>query len=533
MIDPRLPTDRLGLGVGFDLPWGSPTGLIRDPAGDRVGPRLAKFWDRHRGRFAVAFGSWQPRSRGRLDPDAYRDGWDDWWDRAGPLAARSLHHTTLNLASPEPRDLGPTLALTEALIARHGLRWVNEDLGLWSIHGHSLPYPLPPIATADGVATCVRNAERVNRALSVPLLLGFDPVVGRIDAYDLFQQVVDGSGCACTLDVGHLLSWRWRQGHRGEALLDDLDRLPLAACFELHLSGCAISGGRFYDAHHGLLLPEQLALLDQLLDRCPNLAVVTFEDPALDADGDLTPACAASLAAVEDRVDRWRASGASTPRGESRCGAEARTVWPVDVIADEGPTAVAAVERLWTALRAPDADGPAAVVRARGGSARTAGIGALQDAFPTTFAAHPDREALLAAFVASPQWEAVREVDGCGVGPCVEEAFAAFCAGAAIGDPATREAELLAAVSRALVIDPEPAFRVPTAFRRVRGGWLAVVDGAPARVFAAIDGRWITGALPEATLDQGLAESRPRMATEDAGEGVPSFVERDGALTGR
>ena len=92
-----------------------------------------------------------------------------------------------------------------------------------------------------------------------------------------------------TLDVGHLLSWRWWRGRRGAALLDDLERLPLAHCFEIHLSGCEIAQDRFVDAHHGRLLDEQIVMLELLLGLCPNARAVTFEDPRFDAQGALVP----------------------------------------------------------------------------------------------------------------------------------------------------------------------------------------------------------------------------------------------------
>lgn len=490
-MDDRLPRHRLGLGVGFDLPWGGSSGFVRGP--DRLAPRLARFWERYRGRFDVAFGSWQPRSRARLHAEDYHPAWDDLWRRAGPLAARSLHHTALNLGSPEVRDLGPLLAFTEGIVERHDLRWVNEDLGLWAIRGHRMPYPLPPLLTDDGARTCIRNAEAVNRVLSVPLLLefpgfgdGFSPVVGSLDAYDHFRRVVEDSGCGCTLDVGHLLSWRWQCGHRGAALLDGLERLPLDRCFEIHLSGCTISGDRFYDAHHGVLLAEQLELLDRLLAVCPRLSVVTFEDPLVDGDGELVPRCAASLAEVEVRVGRWRAGDPAAP--VSRI--------PAIELRSGGPSARDSLDGLWAMLREPEALGPAAMLGSYVGRRRAVGVGALVDAFPATLGAHADPDGLIRTFVASPAWEEVREVDGQGMGPCIEEAFASFCAAARVGDAVVRQAELLQAVGRALVVDPEPSFRVPGAFRRVPGGWVAVLEGDPARVFAAVDGRLITGTLP-------------------------------------
>ena len=54
--------------------------------------------------------------------------------------------------------------------------------------------------------------------------------------------------------------------------------LPLSRCLELHLSGCEIRDGALLDLHHGILLDEQIELLDRLIDLCPNLVGVTYED---------------------------------------------------------------------------------------------------------------------------------------------------------------------------------------------------------------------------------------------------------------
>src|SRR5690606_20364876 len=97
---------------------------------------------------------------------------------------------------------------------------------------------------------CVDSVRAVNAELEAPLLVEFPGfsadwslVFGPWDAYDFFRQVVERSGAACTLDTGHLLSWRWLTGHRGDDLFGDLHRLPLDACFEVHLSGAAVRDG--------------------------------------------------------------------------------------------------------------------------------------------------------------------------------------------------------------------------------------------------------------------------------------------------
>jgi uncharacterized protein (UPF0276 family) len=148
----------------------------------------------------------------------------------------------------------------------------------------------------------VRNTAEVQARLPVPLLVEFPGfsegnslVLGTMHAYDFFRRVVEETGSPATLDVGHLLSYQWLRGRRREAMYDELDRLPLDHCFEIHLSGCSIVGGRFHDAHHGVLLDEQLELLGRLGPRCSNLRAVTYEDPKFDGDGALIPEAVAGF----------------------------------------------------------------------------------------------------------------------------------------------------------------------------------------------------------------------------------------------
>jgi uncharacterized protein len=301
----RLPSvpGPLALGVGLDLPWGAPIGFGFDPArGDVAADRVVRFLGRHAGDFSHLFVSWQPRSRSRLDAREYFAAYDDLFARIPPFGARALHQTAFNLGALEPYDRAGLTDFTDALVERYGFAWVNEDLGLWSIHGRPLPYPLPPYLTAAGLRAAVRNTAEVQGRLSVPLLVEFPGfadgtslTLGTMHAYDFFRRVVEDTGSPATLDVGHLLSYQWLRGRRGEGLFDELDRLPLDHCFEIHLSGCAVTEGRFLDVHHGVLLDEQLDLLRRLAPRCPNLRAVTYEDPRFDDDGALLPGTRASF----------------------------------------------------------------------------------------------------------------------------------------------------------------------------------------------------------------------------------------------
>jgi uncharacterized protein (UPF0276 family) len=304
---------RLGLGIGLDLAWGSPAGFEFEPGrGDALAERVVRFLWGHAEAIWYLFLSFQPRGRNRLDVRDYTGVFDDAFARIPKLRHRALHQTTFNLGALEPYDRDGIIDFTNALIERYNFLWVNEDLGLWSIHGRPLPYPLPPYLTDEGLKAAIRSTDYVQRRLEAPLVVEFPGFsdgtsfcIGDHNAYDFFRRVVEETGSPATLDVGHLLSYRWLLGHRGEALYGDLDRLPLEHCFEIHLSGCAIEGERFLDYHHGVLLDEQLELLRRLIPRCPSLAGVTYEDPKFDAEGVLLPETRASWDSLREVVRTW------------------------------------------------------------------------------------------------------------------------------------------------------------------------------------------------------------------------------------
>ncbi len=317
MNEPRWPAlpGRLGLGVGLDLPWGAAAGFHHDPGGkDAVAERVVRFLNAHAGAFSHLFVSWQPKNRNRLDAREYFDAYDDLFARVPAYGVRALHQTALNLGAIERYDREPIIELTNALIERHGLSWVNEDLGLWSLHGRPLPYPLPPYLTPSGLVAARKNVAEAQARLEAPLLLEFPGfshdeslVIGDLHAYDFFREVVEATGTCATLDVGHLLSYQWLRGRRGAELYQELERLPTRHCFEIHLSGCAIEGARFMDYHHGILLDEQLELLSRMLPLCPNLRAVTYEDPRFDPSGELLPAARPGFERLRAQVARWQA----------------------------------------------------------------------------------------------------------------------------------------------------------------------------------------------------------------------------------
>lgn len=317
---------RLGLGVGLDVPWHPELGFAtRTDGRDRVSEPVAAFFAAHGADYSHAFVSWQPRDRSRLHIDRYAPAYDDLFARVVTQPVRALHHTALNLASADPgytSERDALIRFTNALIRRYELAWVNEDLGIWSIGGRPLPYPLPPILTDDGLRAAIANTAAVQAQLEAPLVVEFPGfshgacvLVGDWHAYDFFAEVVRQTDSPATLDTGHLLSYQVLRGARGEALYGDLERLPLAHTFEIHLSGCALERGtgragadRFLDYHHGILIDEQLELLERLVPLCPNLRAITYEDPRFDEAGAIPTAARNNLQRLAAFARHWSRS---------------------------------------------------------------------------------------------------------------------------------------------------------------------------------------------------------------------------------
>lgn len=305
----------LGLGVGLDMQWGTPTGLQLLPE-ECVSPLTTRFLQNYQNDFNYYFFSFQPKNRSLAKPEDYFPGFDSIVENWPAYSTRALHHTQLNLATLEKRQDKVGLAkFTNALIKRYGFSWVNEDLGLWNIGGKILPYPLPPFLTDAGLTACIENTRAFQELLDVPLVIefpgfseGLSVVLGNLNAFSFFRTVAEETASPVTLDTGHLLAYQWMRGRRGAQLLEGLEDLPLDHCFEIHLSGCKIIGERFLDLHHGVLLEEQLLVLDYLLKHCPNVKAVTYEDPKFTQEGHLIPNALAGYQQLKERVSQWKQS---------------------------------------------------------------------------------------------------------------------------------------------------------------------------------------------------------------------------------
>lgn len=306
---------RLGMGIGVDLPWSGRIGFRRAAEGDGITEPLRNFLVANRTAFHYLFFAFQPKDRNRLRPDAYFAAYDELFSFVPDFRTRGFHQTMLNMGSMEPYERKDLITFTNSLIARYGFSWVVEDLGLWSIAGKTVPYPLPPFMTREGLRACIRNVREVSAGLDAPLSVEFPGFtegtnfyIGDYDAFDYFREMADQADVAVTIDIGHIISYQWLRGNQGERMFIGLERLPLDRCFEFHLSGCAITKGKFRDLHHGVLLDEQIDLLEYLLPLCPNLQAVSYEDPQYTDDGVLIANSLRNFERMKNLVDAWTSS---------------------------------------------------------------------------------------------------------------------------------------------------------------------------------------------------------------------------------
>ncbi|GAA2230554.1 DUF692 family protein [Streptomyces amakusaensis] len=307
--------EKLGLGLGMDLVWGERIGFERGGPG-RPTDQVETFLKRNAHEYDYLFVAFQPIDHGPLTPERYFPAYDRIFELFGPERPRAFHHTMLNTGSPETYDGSAIADFTNALVERYGFRWIIEDLGIWSLAGRSLPYPMPPVLTEEGLRLCVAQVGQWVRRLDAPLSVEFPGfteggsfLVGTLDAFDFYAAVIRETGALATVDIGHVLAYQWLMGRTGERMFEGLDALPLERCHEVHLSGCQIVDGRFRDLHHGVLLDEQLALLEHLLPRMPRLAGITYEDPKFGADGALVPKSRPNAERLFSLVRSWKEYG--------------------------------------------------------------------------------------------------------------------------------------------------------------------------------------------------------------------------------
>jgi len=288
-----------------------------------------------------------------------------------------------------------------------------------------------------------------------------------------------------------------------------------------------------------------------LLQRCPTLRAVTSEDPAVDAEGALAPACRPSFARLAAVVDGWL----PTPLVETAPPQPA----PIELDADstrgiqldqgledalfDSSAARTELHPLLATLDRAELTSCASRNATQLFARAHVGVGSLRDAFAAACdawcARNPHDGELSQLAVAFFAREGRDFSEGMCVvgGRTVEECFADFAQREGLLEPSRARHDLARAIARTLVVVGTPAFQVPREFRACPGGTFAVIDleNRPPALVAALGGRFVEGPITElvATLLRGegadLAASR-HGAERDAALAAQSRLHELGLL---
>lgn len=305
---------KIGLGLGIDFKWGKKIEL-KVNYDKYLTEDLRNFILKYKSYFDHIFLSFQAKNKNKLSSKEYIKTYKEIFSLFDNVKYRSLHHTMLNLGTTENYYKNNLIDFTNELIDSLNLQWIHEDVGIWSIGGKSIPHPLPPIFTYEGFKLCVQNINEYQKNLIAPLVIefpyfadGMSFYIGAMDPFEYFRNLALETSSPVALDIGNILGCLCVSGKDLNDFYEDILKLPLENCIEIHLSGSAVLKGKFLDLHHGILLDEQFKVLDLLLEKCPNLKVITYEDPKFLNDGSLVVNTINSFNKIKSRTKKWMES---------------------------------------------------------------------------------------------------------------------------------------------------------------------------------------------------------------------------------
>lgn len=193
----------------------------------------------------------------------------------------------LNYADPFADVATVTKART--MLDRAQSPWFSTGIGASAEpQGHTSPYwrgaDTAQLQTrAQVVDNIIRHGLRLRAWAGVPLLLenyNYHPT----NAYEyvcepaLFSELVETIGCEVLLDLPHARISAYNMGW-GADPRPYLAALPLAKVREIHFNRPHFDGKQMLDFHQPIQA-DDLDLLQWVIDRCPNLQVITLESEA-------------------------------------------------------------------------------------------------------------------------------------------------------------------------------------------------------------------------------------------------------------
>ena len=191
-----------------------------------------------------------------------------------------LHCASLSLAGTVPCP-GATVAQIGAAARRTATPWIGEHLAFVTAERPGVPgapyevgYTVPAPMNATTLERVARATTRYQKDLCVPLIVENSPIYFRPPTSTMSQAEFIGelhaaSGIELLLDLAHFFITSITMGFDPFV---EVERLPLEAVVEIHLSGVDVEGGPWDD--HTSPAPETVRrLLTQVLARAQPRAI--------------------------------------------------------------------------------------------------------------------------------------------------------------------------------------------------------------------------------------------------------------------
>lgn len=190
------------------------------------------------------------------------------------------HGVKLSLGSAEGIEIERVERLA-ALARELRAPVISEHVSFTRSGGNDIGHLTQLPRTREAVAVVARNVDVARRLLpDVPLLL--ENVAwsllwpdDEMDEPTFYQEIVRATGCDLLLDVGNLYA---NAVNEGRDPLATLLAYPLDRIGMVHVAGGVREDGFYYDTHAHPVPPEVIALVGELVARCPDVPVMIERD---------------------------------------------------------------------------------------------------------------------------------------------------------------------------------------------------------------------------------------------------------------
>lgn len=205
----------------------------------------------------------------------------------GPLSHRSQPKLLHGVGAPFGGAVKQSDAHLAALmgdIAALRPAWISDHLNFNQFvppdgQARSTGFFLPPAQCPDGIAQAAthichrRTATGVDVAFETPVSY-LPPRPNEIPDGAFAAQVAEVADCGIVLDLHNLLC-NERNGR--QSVEDFCAAIPLHRVWEIHVAGGESDRGFWLDAHSGLVEPDLIAILAEIVPHLPSLGAIIFE----------------------------------------------------------------------------------------------------------------------------------------------------------------------------------------------------------------------------------------------------------------